>query len=330
MPDNVMSRTKTIRRRIGPGRVLMILLCLACLSAIGFMTIGARGNWAFILEFRGTKLLALLLVAYAVSVSTVLFQTVTSNRILTPSIMGIDALYVLLQTVLIFVFGAQAISALDPQIKFLIEAGCLTVFALILYRFLFFGVFRDVHLLLLSGLFFGLLFRSVSGLLQRIIDPNDFVVLQDSLFASFNSVDKSLFGASVAVIVLVSAIGAKIFSRFDVMLLGRGSAISLGVNYTRTAVIILALASVLVAVSTALVGPVTFFGLLVANLAYIVLPGAKHKHILPGSVLIAFICLSSGQLVLEKLFDFNTALAILIEFAGGLFFIGLILRRGVR
>jgi len=308
----------------------MILLCLACLSAIGFMTIGARGNWAFILEFRGTKLLALLLVAYAVSVSTVLFQTVTSNRILTPSIMGIDALYVLLQTVLIFVFGAQAISALDPQIKFLIEAGCLTVFALILYRFLFFGVFRDVHLLLLSGLFFGLLFRSVSGLLQRIIDPNDFVVLQDSLFASFNSVDKSLFGASVAVIVLVSAIGAKIFSRFDVMLLGRGSAISLGVNYTRTAVIILALASVLVAVSTALVGPVTFFGLLVANLAYIVLPGAKHKHILPGSVLIAFICLSSGQLVLEKLFDFNTALAILIEFAGGLFFIGLILRRGVR
>ncbi|WP_288349539.1 iron chelate uptake ABC transporter family permease subunit [uncultured Thalassospira sp.] len=325
-----MSRTKTIRRRIGPGRVLMILLCLACLSAIGFMTIGARGNWAFILEFRGTKLLALLLVAYAVSVSTVLFQTVTSNRILTPSIMGIDALYVLLQTVLIFVFGAQAISALDPQIKFLIEAGCLTVFALILYRFLFFGVFRDVHLLLLSGLFFGLLFRSVSGLLQRIIDPNDFVVLQDSLFASFNSVDKSLFGASVVVIVLVSAIGAKIFSRFDVMLLGRGSAISLGVNYTRTAVIILALASVLVAVSTALVGPVTFFGLLVANLAYIVLPGAKHKHILPGSVLIAFICLSSGQLVLEKLFDFNTALAILIEFAGGLFFIGLILRRGIR
>lgn len=308
----------------------MTLLCLALLSAIGFMTIGARGNWGFILEFRGTKLLALLLVAYAVSVSTVLFQTVTNNRILTPSIMGIDALYVLLQTVLIFVFGAQAISALDPQIKFLIEAGCLTVFALILYRFLFFGVFRDVHLLLLSGLFFGLLFRSVSGLLQRIIDPNDFVVLQDSLFASFNSVDKSLMGVSVAVIVLVSAIGAKIFSRFDVMLLGRDSAISLGVNHTRTAVTILALASVLVAVSTALVGPVTFFGLLVANLAYIVLPGAKHKHILPGAVLIAFICLSSGQLVLEKLFDFNTALAILIEFAGGLFFIGLILRRGVR
>ncbi|MBX2830553.1 MAG: iron chelate uptake ABC transporter family permease subunit [Rhodospirillales bacterium] len=308
----------------------MILLCLALLSAIGFMTIGARGNWGFILEFRGTKLLALLLVAYAVSVSTVLFQTVTNNRILTPSIMGIDALYVLLQTVLIFAFGAQAISALDPQIKFLIEAGCLTVFALILYRFLFFGVFRDVHLLLLSGLFFGLLFRSVSGLLQRIIDPNDFVILQDSLFASFNSVDKSLLGVSVAVIVLVSVIGVKIFSRFDVMLLGRDSAISLGVNHTRNAVFILALASVLVAVSTALVGPVTFFGLLVANLAYIVLPGAKHKHVLPAAILIAFICLSSGQLVLERLFDFNTALAILIEFAGGLFFIGLILRRGVR
>ncbi|MEP0661853.1 MAG: iron chelate uptake ABC transporter family permease subunit, partial [Roseobacter sp.] len=69
------------------------------------MVLGARGNWDFILVFRGTKLLALVIVATAIAVATILFQTLTSNRILTPSIMGFDALYVLFQTALIFTLG---------------------------------------------------------------------------------------------------------------------------------------------------------------------------------------------------------------------------------
>ena len=59
------------------------------------MTLGANGQWDFVLPFRGGKLAVMLLVAYAVAVSSVLFQTVTHNRILTPAIMGFDALYLL-------------------------------------------------------------------------------------------------------------------------------------------------------------------------------------------------------------------------------------------
>ncbi|MFN7090979.1 MAG: iron chelate uptake ABC transporter family permease subunit [Allorhizobium sp.] len=310
--------------------VLSLMALAAVVCAIAFMTWGSRGNWSFVLPFRGTKLLALVLVAYAISVSTVLFQTITNNRILTPAIMGFDWLYMLLQTLLVFSLGAATTSAIDPRWMFLIEVGTMTGFSLILYRFLFSGGVRDLHLLILIGVVFGTLFRSLSGFLQRLIDPNDFVVLQDRLFASFNTIDASLLLVSTVLVGLASLGALKIFHALDVMALGRETAISLGVDHRRITMIVLVLVTVLVSVSAALVGPVTFFGLLVANLAYILMPSAKHRYVLPAAVLLAIICLVGGQTVLERLFGFDTALSIIIEFAGGLFFILYLLKGASR
>jgi iron complex transport system permease protein len=114
------------------------------------------------------------------------------------------------------------------------------------------------------------------------------------------------------------------------MALGRETAISLGVDHKRVTMIILMLVTILVSVSTALVGPVTFFGLLVANLAYIVMPSAKHRYVLPAAVFISLVCLVGGQTVLERLLSFDTALSIVIEFAGGIFFILFVLRGAAR
>lgn len=317
-------------RRPVPLPVLALLALLAAISAICFMTLGAKGSWAFILSFRGTKLTALALVAYAIAVSTVLFQTITNNRILTPSIMGFDALYALLQTVLVFLLGATTVSMMEPRLLFFIEVATMVCFSLVLYRFLFSGAVRSLHLLMLVGIIFGVLFRSLAGFLQRIINPTDFVVLQDRLFASFNSIDNTLLGVSALLIGLVSLAAWRIFHTLDVMALGRDAAISLGVDHQRITMIILVLVTILVSVSTALVGPVTFFGLLVANLAYVVMPSAKHRHVLPAAVFISVICLVGGQTVLERVFAFDTALSIVIEFAGGIFFILFVLRGAAR
>lgn len=317
-------------RRPAPFPVLALLAVLAVISAICFMTLGAKGSWAFILSFRGTKLVALALVAYAIAVSTVLFQTITNNRILTPSIMGFDALYALLQTVLVLLLGATTVSMMEPRLLFFIEVAVMVCFSLILYRFLFSGAVRSLHLLMLVGIIFGVLFRSLAGFLQRIINPTDFVVLQDRLFASFNSIDNTLLGVSALLIGLASLAAWRIFHTFDVMALGREAAISLGVDHQRITMIVLVLVTILVSVSTALVGPVTFFGLLVANLAYVAMPSAKHRYVLPAAVFISVICLVGGQTVLERIFAFDTALSIVIEFAGGLFFILFVLRGAAR
>jgi iron complex transport system permease protein len=309
-----------------PAHVLLILAAAAVGVIVLFMTLNAKGRWDFILPFRGMKVLSMVLVAYAIAVSTVLFQTVSHNRILTPSIMGFDALYVLIQTGLVFTLGSAGLSALDPRLVFACEVAAMVVFSSLLYRWLFSGSSRSLHLLVLVGIVFGALFRSVSGFMQRIIDPNEFVLLQDHLFASFNSVDNSLLAVSTAAVIAASMAGWRLMHVYDVLALGRETSVNLGVDHNRVVTIVLMLVAVLVSVSTALVGPVTFFGLLVANLAYQIAGTHKHRFVLPIASLLAIICLIGGQLVLERVFAFDTALSIVIEFVGGAVFLFLLIR----
>jgi iron complex transport system permease protein len=313
-----------------PIHVLLILAAIAAVMIVLFMTLNARGRWDFILPFRGMKILTMVLVAYAIAVSTVLFQTVSHNRILTPSIMGFDALYILIQTGLVFTIGSARVSALDPHLMFGLEAATMVVFSSALYRWLFSGGSRSLHLLILVGIVFGVLFRSLSGFMQRIIDPNEFVVLQDRLFANFNSIDSNLLAMSTGAVIAVSLIGWRYMAAYDVLKLGRETSINLGVDHNRVVTIVLTLVAVLVSVSTALVGPVTFFGLLVANLAYQIAGTYKHRFILPIAVLLAVICLVGGQLILERVFAFDTALSIVIEFIGGIVFLALLIRGAAR
>jgi iron complex transport system permease protein len=309
-----------------PAHVLLILAAAAVGVIVLFMTLNAKGRWDFILPFRGMKVLSMVLVAYAIAVSTVLFQTVSHNRILTPSIMGFDALYVLIQTGLVFTLGSAGLSALDPRLVFACEVAAMVVFSSLLYRWLFSGSSRSLHLLVLVGIVFGALFRSVSGFMQRIIDPNEFVLLQDHLFASFNSVDNSLLAVSTAAVIAASMAGWRLMHVYDVLALGRETSVNLGVDHNRVVTVVLMLVAVLVSVSTALVGPVTFFGLLVANLAYQIAGTHKHRFVLPIASLLAIICLIGGQLVLERVFAFDTALSIVIEFVGGAVFLFLLIR----
>lgn len=313
-----------------PVFVLAVLGILTVVSIVCFMTLGAKGSWSFIIPFRGRKLLALCLVAYSVALSTVLFQTVTNNRILTPSIMGFDALYVLLKTGVVFFLGVGALTGIDAQVQFGIEIVVMLVFSGLLFRWLFLGEERSLTLLVLVGIVFGILFRSLSQLMQRMLDPNAFQVLQDSFFASFATVDTTLLAIGIGIAALVSVIAFRIGHTFDILSLGRAQAINLGVDYRRTVMIILMLVAVLIAVSTALVGPITFFGLLVASLAHSLLGTSRHRYVLPAAVLLAITCLVGGQTVLERVFAFDTALSIIIEFLGGIVFIILVLRRSAR
>lgn len=327
LPDAIPAPVARLSR---PALVLIILTALAVVSVTCFMVLGAKGSWSFVIPFRGRKLLALCLVAYSVAVSTVLFQTVTNNRILTPSIMGFDALYVLLKTAIVFFLGAGALAGLDPQLQFGVEVVVMVAFSGLLFRWLFLGEERSLTLLVLVGIIFGILFRSLSQFMQRLLDPNAFNVLQDSFFASFATVEPTLLTVASAIVVLASLVAWRYGHSFDVLSLGRAQAINLGLDYRRMVTIILMLVAVLVAVSTALVGPITFFGLLVASLTHSLLGTSRHRYVLPAAALLAIVCLVGGQTILERVFAFDTALSIIIEFLGGIVFIILVLRRTAR
>ena len=313
-----------------PVLALTFLAGLACLSVVFFMTVGVKGSWGFILPFRGMKVATMALVGYAIAVSTVLFHTITGNRILTPSIMGFDALFILIQTSIAFFFGATFLTGLPPSGLFLIQTAAMTLFAGLLFSWLFRDGVRELHLMLLSGIIFGLLFRSLSSFFRRIIDPDEFLILQDTLFASFNRANPELLSVALILVLLVSLAAWRLRNVFDVMALGRETAINLGVNHRRMVTVTLAMVTILVSVSTALVGPVTFFGLLVANLAYMLVPSHRHILVLPGAAFLAVTCLVGGQLFLERVLSYDSALSIVIEFAGGIVFIMMIVMRGTR
>ncbi len=318
------------RRRVPPPVRVGIAAVLAVLAVAGFLLADTGGYAGLVVPLRVTRLVALVVVAWAVAVSTVLFQTVTGNRILTPALMGFDALYILIQTAVVFFFSAQLFRDTDPRLQFLIEALVMIAFALTLFRWLFAGGRYELHVLVLVGLVFATMFRSITGLLQRLIDPSEFQVLQNLLFASFATVDEDLVWVATAVVAAVTVLVIRRLRVYDVLALGPGVATNLGVDHRRETTRVLVLVAVLVSVSTALVGPVTFFGLLVAHIAYQLAGTHRHAVVLPLAALAAVVALVGGQFLLERVLQVTTTLSVVIEFLGGLTFLALILHRSRR
>ncbi|WP_347058630.1 iron chelate uptake ABC transporter family permease subunit [Blastococcus sp. HT6-30] len=316
------AQERATRRR----RTLVVLAVLAVGATAAFLTVGVTGSWDYALMMRSRRVAAMAVVAVAVAVSTVLFQTVTNNRILTPEIMGFDRLFVLIQTAGVFFLGAGAVTATDPRLRFAVEVVALVGFGALLYKTLFGRTERDVYVLVLLGVVLGAMFSSLTLLVSRLIDPNEFLTLQDLLFASFNTVDQQLLALSAVVVGAVVLGVYRLLPRLDVVALGRDTALGLGVEHRRVVNLALLAVAVLVAVATALVGPVTFLGLLVANLARQLLGTHRHAWVLPGAALLAVLALVGGQLVLEQVFGFNSALSIVINFVGGIVFIALLVR----
>jgi iron complex transport system permease protein len=312
-----------LTRQAGVAVGLGVLLLAA---AVVFMTVGAQGGWDFVLPFRGRKLAGLAVVGTAVAVATVLFQTVTANRILTPSIMGMDAMFVLVQTAAVATLGGAGLAAVDERWQFTVQVAVMVGFAAGLFRWLFTGERRSLHLLLLVGVVLGTLLRSASTFLQRVMDPNEFAVLTGRLFASFNAVEPALLGVSAVLVGLCCVAAWRMRSTLDVLALGREHAVGLGVDHRRAVTAALVVVAVLVSVSTALVGPVTFLGLLVANVAYLAFHTHQHRWLLPGAALVSVLFLVAGQVVLERVLGFDTTLGVVIELVGGVVFLVLLLR----
>lgn len=309
-------------------RRLIILALLALASIIAFLTIGLRGNLGFVLGLRAVRLAAMIEVGVAIAVSTVLFQTVTANRILTPSIMGIDALYLFAQILLVFLLGGLAYATLDTRLKFAIEIATLMALscALILPML---KARLDMGLMLLAGVVLGVLFRSLHALIARIIDPNDFAVVQGMSYVNFNDVNTDLL--TIASLLTLGALVLVWRARhiLDVVALGRDAAIGLGIDWERTQVGCLLLVSALVSVSTALVGPVAFLGLLFAALAERVVQSRRHALMIPAAALIAVIVLVGGQTLFQHALGNSSTLGVVVEFAGGIVFL-ILLWRGSR
>ena len=306
--------------------MLLLWLGLGLLGA-GFLLWQLRAPYGVILELRGLKLAALICVGAATGVATILFQTVAMNRLLTPGIVGFDALFVLMQTLLVASLGGVGLAQIPGMARFGIETAVLVAAATVLFGTLLRRDAGDVTRMILTGVILGVLLRGLAGLVQRLLDPSEFAVVQQAMFASFGRVDAGQLLAAALCLTAALVAAMRMAPALDVAGLGRGAARGLGLDHDRVVRIALMLIAVLVSVSTALVGPITFLGLLAASLARQVTDTHRHAVLIPAAAGIGALILVAGQFIFERLLRQQSALAVVVEFLGGLLFLALVLRK---
>lgn len=324
-----------------PGRAArrryVIVVALLGILAVAFsaglltwdnpMPVGSEGFWR-IAQLRTTALVVMLLVAFCQAMATVSFQTVTNNRILTPSIMGFEALYVAVQTGAVYLLGAAGILALEGVPQFLLQIALMVGCAMLLYGWLLTGRRANLQVTLLIGIVIGGGLGSVSAFLQRLLTPSEFDVLTARLFGSVANADADYLPFAIPLALLAGGFLWSRSRRLDVIALGRDASVNLGLDHRREMLTSLALVAVLMAVSTALVGPMTFLGFLVATLAYQFADTHDHRFVFPVAVLTGFVVLTGAYFVMKHVFYAQGVVSIIIELVGGSIFLFVILRKG--
>ncbi len=306
----------------------IIILTIVAIALIGlFLSIGVNNaNYQYAMYRRIPKIIAMILTGSAIGFSSLIFQTVTNNRILTPSILGLDSLYVLLQTTIVFLLGSSSVLITNGNVNFIITIVVTIAFSALLYKFVFRKGTKNIFIILLIGVICGTLFESLTNFMQVLIDPTEFLSVQDKMMASFNNVNSDILLLASIVIIISIAYCYDIVKVLDVMSLGRDEAISLGVDYDKMSKKILVIVVILTSVSTALVGPITFLGLLVVNIARQMIKSYKHEVLGVVTIIISIIALVGGQLIVEQLMNFGTSVSVIINFIGGIYFIYLVMK----
>ncbi len=306
---------------------LIAMPALLILLAAYFVLAGSGFDTDFIIPRRIAKLCAMIVAAISLALSSIVFQTITGNRILTPAIMGYEAVYLFWQSLLVLLAGTASLTLLGNNGNFATSVAIMLAYSAFLQRWLFRSGNNTIWLLLLVGFVLTMVINTFSQFVQLRTSPGEFAIFQSFAQLSFDNLDRQKLGWAAGLLVLVIGIGWRSLPLLDVLSLGRDQSISLGLDHKRQVRFLMALIAVLVAISTSLVGPSAFVGIFVANTAYALNPARKHKVTLPLGAGIAFGLFLIAQLMVEHVFDYKTTVGILINLTCGIWFLGLMLKQ---
>ncbi len=308
-------------------RLKLSLMGIVSLAAVIFLL-----SWqvnieilGYVLSKRSIKVLAILLSAWSIGSATLVFQTITGNRILSPSILGLDSIYILFQLLAVMLIGRFSPLATNPYVNYIVTTILMCLFSSLLYQRVF-SKKKSIFSVVLIGVVMGTFFSSITGMLQMIMDPDAYTMALDRLFASFNDVEEDLLLLSSIIVSLVVVQFYRNHHLLDVIALGKNYAVNLGIEYDKEVKKLLVMIFLLISVSTALVGPITFLGFFAVNITKTYLKTHKHRILIWGTVFMATITLLISQILVEHVFGFGLPISILISIFGGTYFIALLLR----
>ena len=277
---------------------------------------------------RMFALTAMIISAVCQSLATVTFQSITNNRIITPSLLGFEALYSAIHTGTMFFFGASAFINFSGIGSFVFQVAAMVLLCLILFGSLLSGKYGNLQLMLLIGVIMGSGLRSLSSFMKRLLEPSEFDILQARLFGSVNNADSAYFPIAIPAVIIAALLLLAYSKKLNVVSLGKDCSTSLGIKHQPSVIYSLILVSVLMSISTALVGPLTFYGFLVATLSYQAAPTYDHRYVFPMALSIGFLIITGAYFFMYHVFNAQGVVSVIIEMFGGITFLIVFLKKG--
>lgn len=309
---------------------LIVIALIAIIIVAAFLFIGVKFHnhklLRYAMKLRIPKVIAMIITAFAIGAATIIFQSVINNTIVTPCLLGMNALYTLIHTSVVFVLGSGSILFTNDNLSFLVDLVLMGIIATVVYSWLFKMTGHNVLYVLLVGTVLTSFFSSIQSTLTRVMDPNEYDTLLTSLVASFSNINSEIIIFSVIILALIGVIFRKKLALLDVITLGKEQAINLGVDYDRCIRRLLLAVTLCIAVATAMVGPISFLGLIIANISRQLLKTYRHTQLIAGAALMGVIALIGGQFIVERVFVYSIPISVFITVAGGIYFLYLILK----
>lgn len=307
----------------------MFMLLLVALAGAAYMLVGVNFEnqklFAYAMKIRTPKLIAMLITAFAIGGASIVFQSIINNTIVTPCLLGMNSLYTLIHTAIVFFVGSGSLLARNANAAFAADLLLMGVVATVVYSYLFKKTRHNVLYVLLIGTVLSSFFSSIQTTLTRVMDPNEYDSLLSTLVASFSNINSEIILFSVVVLAVVIFVMRKDLALLNVITLGKDQAVNLGVDYDRTIRRLLLGVTLCIAVATAMVGPISFLGLIIANLSRQLLKTFRPGQLILGSALFGMIVLVGGQLIVEQVFTYAIPVSVFITVGGGIYFLYLLL-----
>ncbi len=304
---------------------ILLILSLILIALYQFIFVNMR-YFEYAMYIRTPKLVGAIIAAFCIGCASIVFQSIINNRIVTPCLLGMNALYILIHTAIAFIFGVTSDFSANKNIAFVIDIVLMSAVATSLYGYLFRKTKYNILYVLLSGTIMATLFTSMSNTLIRTMDPNEYDALLTSLVAGFSHVNADIIYLSLVLMAGVVWMLRKEIQLLDVITLGKNQAINLGVDYDKTVAKLLVGVTIFITIATAMVGPISFLGLIVANVAREFIKTYKHIQLMLASFLVGVVVLLAGQILIEHVFQFSTVISVFINLFGGVYFLYLILK----
>ena len=305
---------------------LLVLTALVALAAVLYLTVGVDPNFvSYAMKLRIPKLIVILLTAFCIGGASIVFQSIINNTIVTPCLLGMNSLYTLIHTAVVFFLGSGSLVATHDNLAFVVDLALMGVIATLLYGYLFKKTKYNVLYVLLAGTVLATFFSSMQTTMTRVMDPNEYDALLATLVASFSSVNTEIIVLAVLLMAAVVLLLRKDLALLNVITLGKDQATNLGVDYDKTIRRLLVGVVLMIAIATAMVGPISFLGLIIANLSRQFLRTYRHSQLILGSALFGMVVLVFGQLIVERIFVYSIPVSVFITVGGGVYFLYLLL-----